>query len=108
MAAARRIARVAHKALLFKSILSGISFLTLQTADSYSLTLPSVKSRSDWRSRPAPASAGEPGSSPWAPQRGPRRIVVAMRPVDSVLRFLSIPIAKTAVGTRRAERLVNH
>src|SRR5208283_3963812 len=44
---------------------SGISFLTLQTADSYSLTQPSVKSRSDWRSRPAPASAGEPGSSPW-------------------------------------------
>ena len=33
--------------------INGISFLTLQTADSYSLTQPSGKSRSDWRSRPA-------------------------------------------------------
>ena len=35
--------------------LAGISVLTLHTADSYSLTQPSVKSRSDWRSRPVAA-----------------------------------------------------
>ena len=35
-------------------------------------------------------------------QRNPRRTVVAMRPVDAVLRFLSLPIGR-AVGMRRAE-----